>query len=146
MADAIPPRPSGRRRADSSVRAGAKRTRPNRSAINPTGQDPGRIIRVWASGGLGTAAFSGVGGGASARASGNISVDRAAVIFRMTGSIEGVDGHVFEDEGPVMAYDIGVHASKLFAGVALNIMGVTGPGRRNLTAIVLSLELGAFGR
>jgi hypothetical protein len=158
-------------------------------------QDLARTIRLWVSGGIGPGAFHGVGGGGSARASGTISIDRAVAMFRMTGSIEGVDGHSdhaeksllagvrlggnsvyfvpaigignarwtddycsahaicqpdvaaqFEDEGRVVAYDIGLHASKRFVGVALNVTGVAGSGRTDLLALVLSLELGAFGK
>jgi hypothetical protein len=158
-------------------------------------RDLARTVRAWASGGLGTGAFNGVGGGASARANGTVSIDRAVAMFRMTGSIEGIDGHTdhaeksilggirfggknvyvipavgigharwvddycnahaictpnmaaqFEDEGRVIAYDLGVHATKFFAGLALNITGVAGSGKTNLLAMVISLELGAFGR
>ena len=50
----------------------------------------------------------------------------------------------YEDEGRVVAFDIGVHAARLVAGVALNITGVAGSTKRNLLAMVVSLELGAF--
>jgi hypothetical protein len=52
----------------------------------------------------------------------------------------------FKAEGRVVAYDIGLHASKRFAGVGLNITGVTGGEKLDLLALVLSLEVGAFGR
>ena len=48
--------------------------------------------------------------------------------------------------GRVVAFDIGVHASKLLAGLAVNVSGVAGGEKTDLLAIVISLELGAFGR
>jgi hypothetical protein len=52
----------------------------------------------------------------------------------------------FEAEGRVMAYDIGLHASRRFAGFGLNLTGVAGSTKTDLMALVLSIELGAFGR
>lgn len=52
----------------------------------------------------------------------------------------------FKAEGRVISYDIGLHASKLFAGVGLNVTGVAGSAKLDLLALVLSVELGAFGR
>jgi hypothetical protein len=163
---------------------------------NPTsqGEDLSRTTRFWLSGGLGPSGFHGTSG-VGARASATLSIDRAVAMFRMTGSIEGVDGHTdhaessvllglrlggkhfylipaigrgtarwsddlctahvtctpevaaqFKAKGPVIAYDIGLHASKLFAGVGLNVTGVAGSEKLDLLALLFSVELGAFGR
>ena len=55
----------------------------------------------------------------------------------------------YKASGRVIAYDIGLHASKWVAGLGLNITGVTGVGaaeKLDLLALVLSVELGVFGR
>jgi hypothetical protein len=54
----------------------------------------------------------------------------------------------YKARGRVIAYDIGLHASKLFAGVALNINGVTrgGESKLDMLGFALSLKVGAFGR
>jgi len=172
-----------------SLAAGAL-AQPTRSS----GEDLSRTNRFWLSGGFGPAGFHGTSG-ISARASATATVDRAVGMFRMTGSIEGIDGHVdhreksalvgvrfggknlylipamgigyahwhddlctahitctpavaaqYEDEGRVVAFDVGLHASKLFAGFGVNLTGVKGSGKTDLMALVFSLELGAFGR
>lgn len=38
-------------------------------------------------------------------------------------------------DGPALAYDIGVHASKVIAGLAFNITGLAGSTKRTLTAL-----------
>jgi hypothetical protein len=160
----------------------------------PRSEALSRATSIWLSGGFGPSSFYS-SGGVSARASATLSVGGVVAMGRMTGSIEGVDGHVdhreksvlaglrlggknfylipaigighalwtddlctahitctpaeaaqFEDEGRVVAYDISVHATKLVAGVGLSLTGVAGSDKKNLLALVLSLELGWFGR
>ncbi|HET9424674.1 MAG TPA: hypothetical protein VFO55_04815 [Gemmatimonadaceae bacterium] len=51
-----------------------------------------------------------------------------------------------ESKGPGVAFDLGFHASKLIAGLALNISGIAAPEKRRYLATVISIELGFFGR
>ncbi len=52
----------------------------------------------------------------------------------------------YVDEGIVAAYDVGVHASYRFIGIAANFTGAAGSPKRLLRALVLSVELGVFGK
>ena len=49
-----------------------------------------------------------------------------------------------DSEGAVVAYDIGLHMSRLVLGLAFNVSGTIGPSKRSHTALTLSLEFGAF--
>jgi hypothetical protein len=45
-----------------------------------------------------------------------------------------------------VAWDLGVHASRTYAGLAFHLFGVAGPPSTRLIAGAISLELGWFGR
>ncbi len=52
----------------------------------------------------------------------------------------------YAEKGGVVSYDFGFHATRSFGGLGLNIFGTAGAPKRNLMAMVFSLELGSFGR
>jgi hypothetical protein len=63
------------------------------------------------------------------------------------------DGHgycaspcAFRYESNGVAYDLGVHATRMLGGFAVNVSGVVGPPKARVLAVVLSPELGWFGR
>lgn len=51
-----------------------------------------------------------------------------------------------QDKGRGMAYDIGLNASWRIVGVGFNIGGLRGAEKRTMTANVISVQLGWFGR
>ena len=52
----------------------------------------------------------------------------------------------YESKGSGFAYDVGLHASKLLAGLAVNVGGIATPRKRRLFTTSVSLELGWFER
>ena len=61
----------------------------------------------------------------------------------------GIDGCARSDTGPrsgTLAYDFGLHANLVFAGVGAGLWGTVGPSGYAYTAVGLSAELGWFGR
>lgn len=52
----------------------------------------------------------------------------------------------YQDDGPVVAYDVGFHANWFVAGLSVNLTGAAGSPKRNFTALVFSFSLGWFGQ
>ena len=49
-----------------------------------------------------------------------------------------------EDSG--LAYDFGFHATRMLGGLAINFSGVAGPPQARISSLVLSPQLGWFGK